>query len=140
MATLGVTFGQIGIASTKYGDLREFHLPPLQRNYLQHVTSASTTFPTKNLGYVPSTLSGVMQITAASVDEFVTAVTAGTETKVSFLLGATEYCVYGYGTIDSIECINVYGSATRTYLVGFSFTLSRSKVYVAATGATFWGG
>lgn len=139
MGALGLTFGQIGIGTTAYSGVQKLQLPPLQKNYLQHVTSASTTFPTKNLGYTPSAVSGTMLITATSVDEFVTAVCAGTETKISFMLGAVEHYVYGYGTIDSIDCINPYGSVTRQYLVGFRFQLSRSKVYISSSDAVLWG-
>lgn len=143
MAALNLTFGQLGIGTTAYGDLREFSPPAITRQRMQHVTSNSTVFPTKELGYLPMTVAGVMSITAASVDEFVIAVATGSaERKISWMLGATE--VYGYAysgdSGPALECVNPYGSQTRIYLVPFSFTLSRSKVYKASDDSVLWGG
>ena len=141
MSEIGLTFGQLGIGSTAYGDLREFTPPAVQKNIIQHIVPSSTSFPTKDAGYVPGVVSGVMQITALSVDEFIVALATGSaERKISWLHGAVE--VYGYaysGHMTEMKCMNPYGSVTRLYRVGFAIPLSRSIVYTASTDVALWG-
>lgn len=141
-APLTLAWNEIGIGTTKYGDLVELMPPGITRSRLQHVAPNATTFPTKELGYLPMSLTGVMQITAASVDEFVIAVATGTaERRISWMLGAVELYGFAYSgdTGPALQVLNAYGSATRIYRVPFSFTLSRSIVYIATTDAALWG-
>ncbi len=142
MGAIGLTEGQVGIGSTAYSALRAITLPPFTRNRIVHVTANSTTFPVKSLGHVPGTVSGTMLITGASVDEFVTAAHgATTETKFSFMWAGAEHYVYvsGGGDITALTCLNPYGTATRQYEVGFSFQLSRSKLYKSSDDSVVWG-
>lgn len=141
MGAIGLVEGELGMTSTRYAGLRSLEFPAQARSRIVHVTSLSTYFPTKELGYVPSTLAGTMLITAASVDEFISAVLTGSaERKISFMWGGVEHYVKAYsGDITSLTCINPYGTATRLYEIGFSFPLSRSQVYVGSSDAVLWG-
>jgi len=77
MGAIGLVEGELGIGTTRYSGLRSISFPAQARQRIQHVCSNSTTFPTKDMGYVPASLSGTMLIVGASVDEFVAAVLSG---------------------------------------------------------------
>lgn len=141
MAALGLTFGEIGLGTTKYGSLRALELPNAEAWQMVHEVSGSTMFPTKDLGHKSAVVSGVLLITAASVAAFVADVRATTtaERRLSFMVGAEECYVYVYaGSIASPACVNPYGTGTRQYEISWSFRTSRSKVYKASDDSVLW--
>jgi len=141
MAALGIVAGELGISSTKYTALQTLSFPAQGRQRLQHVCSLSTSFPTKELGYVPASLSGVMLRPATGVDTFVAAVLTGTgERRISFLFEGAEVYVYAWsGDITEITYLKPWDTGNSPCRVGFSFPLSRSQLYKASDDSVLWG-
>lgn len=145
MPALGLTQGQIAIGTTKYSGIYDLGIPGAAGQRIVHTPSLSTVFPTKEMGHLPGVLSGrLRRLTGANLIAFIAAVRTGTsERKVSFLIGGTECYVYTYsGDIDAPVCTHTNGLPTasdRLYEVGFSFPLSRSKVYNASDDTVLWG-
>ncbi len=145
MAAIGITQGQLGITTTKYDHLCELNIPEAKGLRITHVVANSTMFPTKELGHLPSMLSGKFnKLSGTEVMTLMGVIRTGTsERRITFMLGGDEMYVYSYsGDVSSPVCVNSSGlptAADRQYGLSFSFPLSRSGVYLASSDAVQWG-
>jgi hypothetical protein len=146
MAALNITQGQLGITTTKYDHLCELDIPVPQMQRIVVSPPNSTTFPTKEMGYTPTTLSGKFnKLSGTEVTTLIAVIATGTaERKITFMLGGVECYGYAYsGNPGTRVCVNSTGLPTasdRQYELSFSFPLSRSKIYKASDDSTLWGG
>lgn len=135
-------WGEIGIGSSLYGGLQDLTYPTAAGLRIMHATALSTRFPVKELGHLPSAISGVLHMTAPRIPAFIADVRAGgSERKVRFLHGSTECYVYARsGDVTANRCLNFRArEAVRVHEVAFTFPLTRTMVYRASDDAVLWG-
>lgn len=134
-------WGQIQLGINVYGSLRSFSGPDAPTVRLIHAAPNSTSVPMKHKGHAPAVVQGVSLVTGANLATFVNDIRDGSsERKLMWLVGTEPVYAWVYsGDITGLAPINPYGSAARTFEVGWRFILSRSKVYWVAGDTIAWG-
>lgn len=142
MAALGLVWGEVGISTTKYSDVRDIVFPAPVARMVFHDVPNSTYIPSKGIGYEQISVSFTVKVDASSLNSFISDVlTSSSERKISFYTNEEDYIYAKGGIVNSIEPIQKYStSATRYWWVSVTFPASRTILYNATGDATLWGG
>ena len=143
------TYRQFALGATQYGTgthegLLSLDWIPGQPQVITHVVSLSTVHPQKWLGRGPAHLVGVMQLQAANLLTFLSALNVTSSRAANWVWhsGTEVYCMVGAATHTTERFTSQYGAAATTKLVrvSFDFECGDQRLYQASNSAVLLGG
>ena len=154
MSAIGLAVNQIALATTTYGTttpdangyITGIRYPGISLDASgQRVIQSpflATTFPRKEGGPIPPTVTGTLFLVATSVDAFIADVRTYTSLrKFSFVDNGIEKYIWVYsGDVKSWPALAPGGIALLYRDVHFTFTAYKTQVYKSADDTVLWGG
>lgn len=138
----------IKLGSTTYGDhsadpvsgLDQSLTPAADRMIIQHECPLSLTWPQKDLGPLPPTISGRILLYETAVHGFIADVGNGAvERKLYWVDSGVEVYAWVRSGLAARERLGS-GLSSQWQLVTFSFIATKTTVHKAADSTVLWGG
>lgn len=143
MAPLGLTYGYLGVGTNTYHLKDEFTPPAVLPWEVVAECPDSVVVPIENMGYVRPVIAGKLQVLGSAVDATVTDILSpAAERKISFMQCGEERYIKAKGGSVTAWGPKAAGHSLSTdyFYVWFSFSGSRTAVYLASDDSILWGG
>jgi hypothetical protein len=138
----------IKLGSTTYGDhtatpvsgLQQSVMPPMNRTIIQHECPLALSWPQKDLGPIPPTITGTILLYETAVHAFLADVAVGTAERKLYWVdsGVEVYAWVRSGVAQRVRWGE--GFSSQWQWVTFTFIATKTAVYKASDDSVLWGG